>query len=271
MNDYTFYAREICGQGLKFIRLIHAILSLTVARVAEYLEFSDLNPFYDDLEVESGQVPAPLRGRPQRAYGTSSKGRLRSPAKMDQSVSSDNYGSSQYATGSSAMPQMRGPQKMSHSISDLSLGYTGPLRSTFTSHRRSISDLNLGGIGSSPGSTAIDDVHAPISPTRQLNQIEEGRAMDFGPTAEDNDDQVPDSVPSPPRRPRSPFKKMFGENGWLDRPNNMKLIQSEESRKAIQQATESGIKQWKEKLKQHVGGIVRLCTLDFTLLQADWT
>ncbi|KAH0542001.1 hypothetical protein FGG08_003550 [Glutinoglossum americanum] len=53
---------------------------------------------------------------------------------------------------------------------------------------------------------------------------------------------------SPPKRSRSPMKKMFGENGWLGRSTSMKEKPSEQYQK-------TGLKHWGGKLRQRVEGL----------------
>ena len=63
------------------------------------------------------------------------------------------------------------------------------------------------------------------------------------------EDQASDSPPSPVKRSRSPFKQMFGENGWLGRSTSMNELPDEKYRK-------NGIKHWGGKLKQRVENLV---------------
>ena len=71
-------------------------------------------------------------------------------------------------------------------------------------------------------------------------------------TLEDiKEDLTPVSPPSPSKRSRSPFKQMFGENGWLGRSTSMNELPDEKYRK-------TGIKHWGGKLKQRVENLVSL-------------
>ena len=65
-------------------------------------------------------------------------------------------------------------------------------------------------------------------------------------TLEDiKEDQTYNPTPSPIKRSRSPFKQMFGENGWLGRSTSMHELPNEKYRK-------TGIKHWGGKIKQRV-------------------
>lgn len=69
-------------------------------------------------------------------------------------------------------------------------------------------------------------------------------------TLEDiNEDQAYNPAPSPTKRSRSPFKQMFGENGWLGRSTSMNELPNEKYRK-------TGIKHWGGKIKQRVENLV---------------
>ena len=65
------------------------------------------------------------------------------------------------------------------------------------------------------------------------------------------EDQASNSPPSPTKRSRSPFKQMFGENGWLGRSMSMNELPNERYRK-------NGIKHWGGKIKQRVENLVSL-------------
>lgn len=65
------------------------------------------------------------------------------------------------------------------------------------------------------------------------------------------EDQASDSPPSPTKRSRSPFKQMFGENGWLGRSTSMNELPNERYRK-------TGIKNWGGKIKQRVENLASL-------------
>ncbi|KAI9790891.1 MAG: hypothetical protein M1816_004652 [Peltula sp. TS41687] len=62
-------------------------------------------------------------------------------------------------------------------------------------------------------------------------------------------DQYKEELSPTPRRSRSPMKKMFGENGWLNRSTSMKEIP------VVEHDWKSGFKQWGGKIKQRVEGI----------------
>ena len=63
------------------------------------------------------------------------------------------------------------------------------------------------------------------------------------------EDQASNSPPSPTKRSRSPFKQMFGENGWLGRSTSMNELPDDKYRK-------TGIKHWGGKIKQRVENLV---------------
>ncbi|KAI9809772.1 MAG: hypothetical protein M1825_000205 [Sarcosagium campestre] len=61
-------------------------------------------------------------------------------------------------------------------------------------------------------------------------------------SCEDGDDALP---VTPTKRARSPMKKMFGDNGWLDRSKSLKDVRAEQPKL-------NGLKSWGGKLKQRV-------------------
>lgn len=65
------------------------------------------------------------------------------------------------------------------------------------------------------------------------------------------EDPASNSPPSPTKRSRSPFKQMFGENGWLGRSTSMNELPNEKYRK-------TGIKHWGGKIKQRVENLASL-------------
>lgn len=65
------------------------------------------------------------------------------------------------------------------------------------------------------------------------------------------EDPASKTPPSPTKRSRSPFKQMFGENGWLGRSTSMNELPNEKYRK-------NGIKHWGGKIKQRVENLVSL-------------
>ena len=74
------------------------------------------------------------------------------------------------------------------------------------------------------------------SPTKELEDIKEVHSPVTPP-------------PSPPKRSRSPMKRMFGERGWLGKSMSMNELPGEEYRK-------TGIKHWGGKIKKGVGNLV---------------
>lgn len=92
--------------------------------------------------------------------------------------------------------------------------------------------------------------------TDASSSLSRGRTLTRTPspikTLEDiKEDQTSDSTPSPTKRSRSPFKQMFGENGWLGRSTSMHELPNERYRK-------NGIKHWGGKIKQRVENLVSL-------------
>ena len=90
--------------------------------------------------------------------------------------------------------------------------------------------------------------------TDNSSSLSRGRTLTRTPspikTLEDiEEDQRSNSPPSPPKRSRSPFKQMFGENGWLGRSMSMNELPSEKYRK-------NGLKHWGGKIKQRVENLV---------------
>ena len=99
-------------------------------------------------------------------------------------------------------------------------------------HNRSSEDT----IASSSTSRGRTITRTP-SPVKTLEDIKE--------------DQASRSPPNPTKRSRSPFKQMFGENGWLGRSTSMNELPNEKYRK-------TGIKHWGGKIKQRVENLVGL-------------
>lgn len=92
--------------------------------------------------------------------------------------------------------------------------------------------------------------------TDALSSFSRGRTITRTPspvkTLEDiKEDKASISPPSPTKRSRSPFKQMFGENGWLGRSTSMNELPDEKYRK-------TGIKHWGGKIKQRVENLVSL-------------
>ncbi|PGH34258.1 hypothetical protein GX50_02935 [[Emmonsia] crescens] len=76
-----------------------------------------------------------------------------------------------------------------------------------------------------------------------------GRSMSPVKILEDLDENSPlEFLPSPMKRPRSPHKKLFGENGWLGRSPSLKESPSEKNKRP-------GFKSLGEKIKQRVEDI----------------
>lgn len=93
------------------------------------------------------------------------------------------------------------------------------------------------------------------SPIREYGSPVRGRSREQSSDVYDDSDF--DLVESPPRRSRSPHKKLFGENGWLGRSASVK--ENDKYRK-------TPLKSLGEKIKQHVEGFVssrssRICTI----------
>lgn len=82
------------------------------------------------------------------------------------------------------------------------------------------------------------------SPIREYEVPVRGRSRE---RFNDDYDDIDFDLDSPPRRSRSPHKKLFGENGWLGRSASMK--DNEKYRK-------TPFKSLGEKIKQHVEGLV---------------
>ncbi|KLJ05340.1 hypothetical protein EMPG_11187 [Blastomyces silverae] len=73
-----------------------------------------------------------------------------------------------------------------------------------------------------------------LSPVKVLEALDENSPLEF--------------LPSPMKRPRSPHKKLFGENGWLGRSPSLKESPSEKNKRP-------GFKSLGEKIKQRVEDI----------------
>ncbi|EER38507.1 conserved hypothetical protein [Histoplasma capsulatum H143] len=73
-----------------------------------------------------------------------------------------------------------------------------------------------------------------LSPVKILEDLDENSILEF--------------LPSPMKRPRSPHKKLFGENGWLGRSPSLKESPSEKNKRP-------GFKALGEKIKQRVEDI----------------
>ena len=105
-------------------------------------------------------------------------------------------------------------------------------------------------------STAGDHETRSSQETDSSSSFSRGRTITRTPSPvkflEDiKEDQASDSRPSPTKRSRSPFKQMFGENGWLGRSMSMHELPNERYRK-------TGIKHWGGKIKQCVENLVSL-------------
>ncbi len=147
------------------------------------------------------------------------------------------------ATENMANKSLYKPKGMSHSRSENSVAFIT------SSNPKSVSRLNVSthkqiGSYSKPGEGATSPLPSPTrgrAPNRAPSPIKyiEG-------TGEESMVEIPQS---PTKRPRSPMKKMFGENGWLGRSTSMKELPSEQYRK-------TGLKHWGGKIKQRVGDLV---------------
>ena len=134
---------------------------------------------------------------------------------------------------------------MSHSQSEGNIA--------FRSGERNEHNLRVGKIFQG----AAGDYHTrPSKNTDATSSFSRGRVTTRTPSPikalEDiKEDQASYSPPSPMKRSRSPFKQMFGENGWLGRSTSMNELPNEKYRK-------NGIKHWGGKLKQRVENMVSL-------------
>ena len=120
---------------------------------------------------------------------------------------------------------------------------------------RGIKDHNLR-VGKTFEGAAGDYYTRSSEDTNASSSFSRGRTITRTPSPvkalEDiKEDQASRSPPSPTKRSRSPFKQMFGENGWLGRSTSMNELPNEKYRK-------TGIKHWGGKIKQRVENLVSL-------------
>lgn len=118
---------------------------------------------------------------------------------------------------------------------------------------RAIKDHNIR-VGKTFESAAGDYHTRRSEDTDASSSFSRGRTITRTPspvkTLEDiKEDQTYTPTPSPTKRSRSPFKQMFGENGWLGRSTSMHELPNEKYRK-------TGIKHWGGKIKQRVENLV---------------
>lgn len=119
---------------------------------------------------------------------------------------------------------------------------------------RGIKDHNLR-VGKTFEGAAGDYYTRLSKDTNSSSSLSRGRTVTRTPSPvkalEDiREDQASNSPESPIKRSRSPFKQMFGENGWLGRSTSMNELPNEKYRK-------NGIKHWGGKIKQRVENLVR--------------
>ena len=134
----------------------------------------------------------------------------------------------------------------------------------FRYHERNDHNLRVGKIFES---TAGGYYSRPSKNTDASSAFPRGRTITRTPSPvkalEDiKEDQGSNSPSRPIKRSRSPFKQMFGENGWLGRSTSMNELPDERYRK-------TGIKHWGEKLKQRVENLVGLQLIPITSLADD--
>ena len=120
---------------------------------------------------------------------------------------------------------------------------------------RGIKDHNLR-VGKTFESASGDHQRRSSKDTDSSSSFSRGRTITRTPSPVKTlegikEDQVSNSPPSPIKRSRSPFKQMFGENGWLGRSTSMNELPNEKYRK-------NGIKHWGGKIKQRVENLVSL-------------
>ncbi len=128
----------------------------------------------------------------------------------------------------------RSENNVAFSASSYHLPASGPSTSA---HKRANSNSRQGDVNQSLLSTPVRG-RAPERAPTPITYVEDVR-----------EDRFLDYPQSPTKRPRSPMKKMFGENGWLGRSTSMKELPSDQYRK-------HGLKNWGGKLKQRVEDIV---------------
>ena len=104
----------------------------------------------------------------------------------------------------------------------------------------------------SPPKTGYSKLDNVLENPFQSPQFERGRGRDrtgspFKEISISGQDSTSDYNPhSPPRRSRSPMKKMFGDNGWLGRSTSLKDTHNHQS----------GLKMWSGNIKHRVADMV---------------
>ena len=194
--------------------------SLKYPRHTSYSSFAKLNPFRDDhyTQIED------FYDSPAWESGTATGKPQKPPSKHGHHKGHKSPG-------------------MSHSQSEGNID--------FRSHEIKDHNLRVGKIFERAGgdhcTRSSEDTDASFSFSR-------GRTITRTPSPvktleEIKEDQASNSPPSPTKRSRSPFKQMFGENGWLGRSTSMNELPDDKYRK-------TGIKHWGGKIKQRVENLV---------------
>jgi hypothetical protein len=149
-----------------------------------------------------------------------------------------------------AHAQLLAQAEASHRRVDESSGKT-------TSMTHSRSDANVAFYGNHVDASEDNHSSRPLSsPVDPSSRGRSGSPTKVQFADENLREEVVVEIPqSPPKRSRSPMKKMFGENGWLGRSASMKEKPSEQYQK-------TGLKHWGGKLKQRVEGLVSLLYLE---------
>ena len=198
-------------------------MSLSHYRQTSYSNFAKLNPFYDDeryTKLEDFYEPRKWK------VGTET-------ARAPQPPPKQGYHKGHKSPG------------MSHSQSEGNIDFRS----------RGIKDHNLRVGKTFACATGVDRARSSED-TDASSSFSRGRTVTRTPspvkTLEDiKEDEASMPAPSPTKRSRSPFKQMFGENGWLGRSTSMHELPNEKYRK-------NGIKHWGEKIKQRVENLVSL-------------
>lgn len=194
--------------------------SLKHRRPTSYSSFAKLNPFHDERYTKMEEFYDPLAWK----VGTGAGQPPQPPSKIG-------YHKGHKSPG------------MSHSQSEGNIDFRS----------RAIKDHNLR-VGKTFESAAGEYHIRRSEYTDASSSFSRGRTITRTPspvkTLEDiKEDQTSKSPPSPTKRSRSPFKQMFGENGWLGRSTSMNELPNEKYRK-------TGIKHWGGKIKQRVENLV---------------
>lgn len=191
-------------------------------RHTSYSSFAKLNPFYDERYTQMEDFYDP----PTWKVGTGTGKPPHPPPKYGHHKGHKSPG-------------------MSHSQSEGNIDFRSG----------GIKDRNLR-VGKTFESAAGNSYPRSSEDTDASSSFSRGRTITRTPSPvkalEDiKEDQASISPPSPTKRSRSPFKQMFGENGWLGRTTSMNELPNEKYRK-------TGIKHWGGKIKQRVENIVSL-------------